>query len=203
MSVSIEITRTHLPSGAPAPLTEVHEVHPRNSWQTVPDAVEEWIRPFHPSRTSRSCVYLFDSPELGRGRLVVHDLGIIYRSRMDEKVQMLEVERALGQRQPAKLSDTLPWMYAVRVQVRNPYMQIVFGLIATAVGCLPLHNIFFASDMGAMSNVYFFILGITLVLFGFVGLVCRGLYRMRWWHRARAEVKRRGDKMPEDLQLFP
>lgn len=121
---------------------------------------------------------------------------------MDEKVQMLEIERVLGRSEPGKIPDTAAWMYSIRLQVRNPYIQILFGLLAIFVGGMPMYSILFVQDMDTVSNISFFVLGVILILLGLVGLVGRGLYRLRWWHRARAAVKLRGEEMPEDLQVF-
>lgn len=128
--------------------------------------------------------------------------GWLDRERMDEKVQMLEIERVLGRSEPGKISDTAGWMYSIRLQVRNPYLQILFGLLAIFVGGMPIYSILFVQDMDTVSNISFFVLGVILILLGLVGLVGRGLYRLRWWHRARAVVKLRGDKIPEDLRVF-
>lgn len=79
VAAEVEVFRTHTPSGEPDPATEVFEIWPKNKWRTTPDAVEEWIRPYRPSRTSQPCVYRFDSPERGRGRIVVNIQGTLYR----------------------------------------------------------------------------------------------------------------------------
>ena len=128
--------------------------------------------------------------------------GWLDRERMDEKVQMLEIERVLGRSEPGKISDTAGWMYSIRLQVRNPYLQILFGFLAMFVGGMQIYSILFVQDMDTASNIVFFVLGAILILLGLVGLVGRGLYRLRWWHRARAAVELRGDKMPEDLRVF-
>ena len=128
--------------------------------------------------------------------------GWLDRERMDEKVQMLEIERVLGRSEPGKISDTAGWMYSIRLQVRNPYIQILFGLLAIFVGGMPMYSILFMQDMDTASTIGFFVLGAILTLFGLFGLVGRGLYRLRWWHLARAAVKLRGEKIPEDLRVF-
>lgn len=114
----------------------------------------------------------------------------------------MEIERVLGQVQPARLPDLPVWQYSLSLHARNPYAQVVIGLFAIACGCMPLYGIFVLRDMDAVSNVFFFILGATLVVTGAYYWAFRGLRRARWWHRARAAVKLRGEKMPEDLQVI-
>ncbi|UTX52210.1 tetraspanin family protein [Leucobacter aridicollis] len=178
------------------------EVKPEKRGHTVPDAIMKMIRPMHPSRTKKSCVYTYDSPDHGTGKIVVTISGWLDRERMDEKIQMLEIERVLGRSEPGKVSDTAGRMYSIRLQVRNPYIQVLFGSLAVFVGGMPLYSILFVQSMDMASTIGFFALGAILILLGFFGLVCRGAYRLRWWHRARAEVKRRGDTMPFDLKVL-
>ena len=196
----VEISRDHQPEGGSLPLRESVEIYPTKKGQTVPDAVEEWIRPLQPSRTSQNCVYAFDSPELGRGVLTVNIQGSMYGDRLDDKVQLLEIERALGQRQPARLVDSPVWQYGIRLHVRNPYLQVLFGLVFVCGGLAPF--LIPSSEPEGLSDAPFLILGALAILLGSYYWVFRGLRRFSWWHRARGEVKRGGEKMPEDLQLF-
>lgn len=203
MGTVIEVRRTHLASGEPAPLIEVHEITPEKRGQTMPDAVAAWIRPMNPTRTQESGVYSYNSPECGKGTIAVTMLGELYRERMDEKIQMLEIERMLGSAEPDKVSDTMAWMYAIRLQVRNPYSLILLGLMMTSIGAFQALSVSLNSSYDLFNRIGLSILGTTIAFVGIIVFLKPGARRIRWWHQARALVKRRKDKMPTDLQLFP
>ena len=119
---------------------------------------------------------------------------------MDEKVQLLEIERAIGRRLPAKLSDTLPWMYVIRAQIRNPYAQILFGLLVVFIGAF--QTLALGPDVDYWNRIWLTALGAGVALVGFFVLVLRGMRRVGWWHAARAEVRRRGESIPTELGFF-
>ena len=127
--------------------------------------------------------------------------GALYRERMDEKVMMLEVERAMGWVEPAQTADLPAWQYSVTLQVRNPYLQMLYGLFFMVPGLLIACSVLFIRDMGAFSSSAFFVLALILIGGGFFVLFWKGMRRTRWWHAARREVRRRGAKMPFDLRL--
>lgn len=198
-STLVEITRDAGDANAPDPEVESLEVSSHARGQTAPDAVEEWIRPLNPSLTDVSCVYTFDSSEYGSGVLRVRMEGAIYRERMDDKVRMIAVEREIG-RQPARLSDSPIWQYGFRLHVRNPYFQVLVGLLAVSFGLALLlgRN----PNGGGTHDAPFLTIGAVAIALGAYYWVFRGLRRFRWWHRARAVVRRTGEKMPEDLRVF-
>ncbi|GAA2837441.1 hypothetical protein FB468_1099 [Leucobacter komagatae] len=198
----VEIVWDRMPAVPRASSRETVKIYPSKMGRTVSAAVAAWMRPLCPSRTEENSVYTFDSPENGSGRLTVTIQGAISRDRLTDQVHVLEIERVLGQVQPARLPDLPVWQYSLSLHARNPYAQVVIGLFAIACGCMPLYGIFVLRDMDAVSNVFFFILGATLVVTGAYYWAFRGLRRARWWHRARAAVKLRGEKMPEDLQVI-
>lgn len=198
-SALVETTRDVGDSNAPEPEATSVEISPSKRGQTVPDAVEEWIRPLNPSLTGKSCVYSFDSSEYGKGMLRVRMKGSMYRERMDEKVQIMAIEREIGW-QPAKLSDSPVWQYGIRLQVRNPYLQVLVGGGAISVG-LAVFLLPHPSG-GGLQDAPFLAIGAIAILLGSYYWVLRGLRRFRWWHRARAVVRRNGERMPEELRVI-
>ena len=199
-SATVEVARTHDPTGAEAPSIETIELESEKVGQTMPDVVEKWIRPYHPTRTGQNCVYRFDSPEHGTGTITVTMWGASYRERMDEKVQLLEIERAIGQRQPCQVPDTMRAMEGIQLQVKNPYLLLALGGGLTYACVLSFYTLWDPHEL---------LLSIGSRLLSIVGVAVSiwfALYpafkRRKWWHRARAEVKRRGEKMPLDLSLL-
>ncbi|QIK63858.1 hypothetical protein G7068_12135 [Leucobacter viscericola] len=201
----VEVIRTHVPSGDPVSETTVFEVAQDKWWSTEPDAVVRRIRSMRPSRTVNSCVYSFESPEHGSGWIRVSIdgsvAGVIYREQMDEKVQMLEIERVLGRKEPGAIADMPVWMYSTRLNARNPYIQFGLGIIPAYVGWRAIAEVLGGTYSDAFNKIGFFVLGLLLIGAG-VALWQLGVRRFRWWHRARAVVKRRGDKMPSYLRAF-
>ncbi|MEB4613082.1 hypothetical protein [Leucobacter sp. M11] len=202
MSATIEVIRTHSAAGKPAPSRVSHAVTAATRGQTMPDAVRSVIRPLRPSRSETPGVYPFDSPEHGRGRIVVTLQGALARERMDEQVLMLEIERALGSREPARTADIPAWQYPITLHVRNPYLQIGYGVIFMVPGLLIAGSVLFVRDTGALQGSLFFVLALLLIAGGFFQLLWPGTRRIAWWHAARREVRRRGVKMPADLALI-
>lgn len=196
----VEVTREKPGPGQGVPRVQRIEVFPVKRGQTMVEAIEDLIRPLCPSRTDQSCSYVFDSQTEGSGQITVNLLGSISREMLDEKVQLMEIERVLQRRQPGKLSDGPLWQSAIRLHVRNPYFQVLFGLIAMFAGTIPFFmpspNVSFIQDLPIL------ILGAYLFILGFSYWVVRGLRRFRWWHRARAVVRDPGEAMPEDLKVF-
>lgn len=197
---TIEIQFTRAPSGVSENGKRVLQVRPRTALETLPEAVERQIRSFRPRRTDVTGRYSFDSPTHGTGTISVSMPSNLSGERFDEKVQVLEIERLLGP-QPGRFADNPTWMNPIRAQVNNPYLVFAIGLLALIFGTFPFINILFVRDMDASGSVFFALLGAILLGLG-VFFMGRAMKRMCWWHRARAEVKRRGDKMPEDLRLF-
>ena len=201
-STTVTLSRDEQPAEGSLPTTQTFTIVPLKFGQTVPSAVEELIRPLCPTRTSQSCVYRFASPKLGGGLITVAIKGWLSRERMDEMVHLMELERELGTPQSARLADAPTWQIGYRLHINNPYGQMVAGLLFIALGCMPIYNALFVRDMGPLETTLFFVLGLAMVGLGFTVWFLRGVRRRGWWHRARAVVKARGEKMPESLRRF-
>mgnify|MGYP003417821382 FL=1 len=199
-SVKIEVLRTHTAAGEFVSLVTNHEVVTEKWGESPPDSVMKWIRSYYPTRTSQNCIYSFDSPVHGKGTVAVRMYGALCRERMDEKIQMLEIERVLGRREPGKTPDTMVGRSAIRLQVRNPYLQVLLGVVAVVFGVQMLYSAL--SFVDTFNRAGLSALGALIALLGCALALYLGVRRFSWWHRARAEVKRRGDTMPSDLRIF-
>lgn len=203
-AVSIEILREPQPGAGEGiePSVEQRQVTPATTGQAAIDAVEAWIRPYNPSRTGEKCVYAFDSAEHGRGVIRVGIDGTIFRARMDDRVQLLEIERELGRRRPDQLFNSVFWNYCMRLQVRSPYLQILFGLLMLVALGLPTLARALDGGLRDASSWIEFVAGMIVTLLACYLWLYRGVRRLGWWHSARGVAKRSGERLPEDLRFI-
>ena len=200
--VRVEIIRDRQPAGGGLAGRELLDIFPAKLGHTGTDAVIDWLRPFRPNLTSRSGVYGFDAPELGAGILTVTQIRPLTRARLDDRVRVLEIERALGAPEPARLPDFPLAQSGWRLHVNNPYLQLLIGAFAIGSGGLIIAQVVVDRTDGIAGAVLLCLLGAALIAAGTLIWFQRGLRRVRWWHRARAAGKRGNRTLPEDLRFF-
>jgi hypothetical protein len=178
----------------------VQTIVPKSS-QPVPEALREFMLPLRSSRTSRSGVYFYDDPERGAGRLEVVGVSGYDLPRVDEMVHLMEINRKLGIEDPARVPDAPGWTTAFVISNRSPWIRILVGLffLAVGVGMLTLTLAFPAID--AFTRIGMPIL-CSVVILGGLWSLWSDARRLPWWMKARAQAKRDGGRLPEELRVW-
>lgn len=179
-----------------ASLREV-EVFPSKFGQSEADAAIALIAGLAPSRTGRTGVYSWI-----QGTIEVHDASELKTEKLDEKVQLLEIERGIGRRDPMRLPDTHETMTAIQLHIQNPYIQLVFGGAVTLAGLACIQFGLTNGDGASGFDLITALIGGVLVGVAMYQLVFRGARRISWWHAARRYARRRGEKLPASLKFF-
>lgn len=201
MRYGIQLYRHLDAAGRPVSDVVEHEMRERATAETALQDVYRYIRNLEPARTDRRGVYRFRDPALGSGELVVLGLSVSALERLEERVQIHELEQAIGMRDPYLWDRHAP---GSRRAWRNPWVSTViaavFALIGLVVFALALgfhgqpDRDPMATWVGAGGGLLIGGLGVFLLLFN--------VRRIQWWTRARAAVRAAGLPMPSDLHLF-
>lgn len=80
----------------------------------------------------------------------------------------------------------------------NPYLLVAVGVAMMVLGAAGLARMAPLAGQGTGNLVATVMMGL-LVLVGVLPIV-RGAVRLTWWHRARAEARRRGVPLPDKLK---
>ncbi|QIK63859.1 hypothetical protein G7068_12140 [Leucobacter viscericola] len=200
MSASLRIFQTHDAAGEPAPAEFVQTIVPKNS-QPEPEALREFMLPLRPSRTSRSGVYFYDDPARGSGRLKVVGASGFDLPRVDEMVHLMEINRKIGMEDPARVPDVPGWVVPFVISNRSPWVRILVGLFFLIPGFFMLSIPLLKPHWNALPIAVNFIFGMLILLMCAWSL-WRDVRRLPWWVKARAQAKRDGGPLPEELRVW-
>lgn len=188
--------------GVPAPMVFAEVVQRGNALGTWPDAVMRVLCAVSPSRTGRPGIYAYADPARGSGLLYVERASAFQLMRIDELVQMEEIERVVG-KDPTRYEDTPGYLIPFVINLRNPYLQMALGalfLIPAAMMLLvPVPVLAPAVDL--FTKIGIPVLGIVSGVLA-VLVFLRGKRRRRWWHAARVEARRDGGRVPQALEVL-
>lgn len=162
----------------------------RASYYDAFDLLETFLRPLRPVRTADPTVFSYSDPARGSGMLRVEGLD---GSRVDELVEMVqldELSRAVGMVEPHPL-------HSMRVTNRFYFHSPVYGIIA--IGALAMTFII-GGVVGVVRTGEPLLLLFWLLAVPPVVPLRRYARRYPWWRAVRAEVRRRGERMPSTLQ---
>ncbi|QIK63857.1 hypothetical protein G7068_12130 [Leucobacter viscericola] len=200
MSASLRIFQTHDAAGEPAPAEFVQTIVPKNS-QPEPEALREFMLPLRPSRTSRSGVYFYDDPARGSGRLKVVGASGFDLPRVDEMVHLMEINRKIGMEDPARVPDVPGWVVPFVISNRSPWIRILIGLFFLFPVSLMLSVPLLVPEFSLFTKIGSLILGFALLV-GLVWSFWTNVRRLPWWVKARAQAKRDGGPLPEELRVW-
>lgn len=191
------VHQTHDPQGAPAPAEYVIELAfqaGRATSETVLDA----IRPLAPREAGRPGSYWYRDAR-GTGWLDVTEVSQIAIAEIDDAVRTLEIGESLGEPEVFR-QENLGFGTVMIPRTTNPYFLMAAGTIIPSFFLVFLvRAILIDEEVGI-----FIFLGIMLAVALPVGvwLIVQGARRRGWWHRARAEARRMGRTLPEQLKIW-
>lgn len=199
MNHLIRIHRTHDFTGRPAP--SVYELKvPDRATRASSEVVLDAIRDLGPRPTGTSGAYWYRDGR-GTGWLEVVDLHGTARDELDQAVRILEIAERIGEPEPYRQPQLgLARLSAPRTT--NPYTLMLTGAAMYGFAAWVVTKVLeLGTDWPLVPTAMMWLLIITLAGVG-TFLIVNGARRRRWWHRARAEARKMGGEMPEDLQIL-
>jgi hypothetical protein len=144
---------------------------------------------------------LYTDPSRGSGWLRLENFVDSDVATLDNLVRTAEISRSIGSVDPAR-QEELPLGGAVVNRTSNPYFQIGLGIGAIVLGIacaiFPLAGL---SSSGAAANVVLVIVALALIGVG-IWVAIHGARRRSWWVAARAEARRTGQPLPDQLKVW-
>mgnify|MGYP005612497079 CR=1 FL=1 len=169
--------------------------------ESGPEEVRKFLVDVNPSRSPQPDVFYVNDLVKGAGRVVVDGLNKNELKRLSQMVQVLEVNRKIGMSDPYYMAELPAPLQAVVPRNPNPYGQILFAIVFSGIGLLELWAAAFRFQGFSAINIFLVCTGLFMIG-GAVWMFGQGWKRRKWWHAARAQVKRDGEKVPEMLQIF-
>lgn len=156
------------------------------------------IRPLAPREAGRSGSYWYHDAA-GTGWLEVVGAGRVALGEFDDAVRTLEIAERLGEPEVHRQPE-LGLAAVSALRTTNPYFLMAVGLALPAIGVIAFLRML---ETGA-AWWFLVVLGVmALILIGVgVYVLVQGIRRRSWWHRARAEGRRMGRPLPQDLRTW-
>lgn len=201
----LRIVQTHNAEGEPDEQVFEQVIMPPRRWyryEPLPLAARKFLDPLHPRRTREHGVLAYKDAGRGSGTITLLDFPEGAAERLYEMVRMIEISRAIGLKDPHPPPEVPPALWTTVFSFVNPYLRIAFAWVYAIMGLIAFSASWEASDsMGVGSGIFGTVLALVLWTPA-VMWTPREVRRIRWWRTARAYVKRRGERMPYDLQKF-
>lgn len=197
MALLVRISQTRNAVGEPDPREFKQVIRTGADLPTLPEATMAFIRPLNPSRTGRIGTYEYRDPDRGSGTLMIKGADQLDKVRIDELVHLEDIYRAIGG-DPDERNGTSAFRAQFAGWGRSPYAQMGSGLTGILSGLLVAALLFFLPGIPLWGAIVLGALGLIGCVLG-VPLVFRGVRRVAWWHRARAEAMRDGGMISPEL----
>lgn len=197
MAPSIRFFQELDASGEPSPrefLQPLAEQFPKTRAQVVVD----FLRPFQLARTGQDGVYRYVDAGRGSGWLRVEGIDPLHLYELERQVEVLTVSQRIGSSDPRQQSEFFGQSTVVRTS--NPNIQIGIGAVFAVAGAL-LALVPLAARPPAAAAIVLLVFGLIIAGCG-VAVAVVGLRRRPWWRAARADVRARGEQMPEHLRIL-
>lgn len=184
-------------SGAPSPIEFLQPI-PSRFPRTSAQVVFEYLQRLQLARTERNGVYRYSDPGRGSGWLRVEGVGPILLDDLERQVEVLVVSQRIGASDPHQQPEFFGQSTVIRSS--NPHIQIGIGVVLATTGALLVFAAF-ASRAPIAAMIVLLVFGV-LIFAGATAVIIVGARRLAWWRRARADVRARGERMPEHLRIL-
>lgn len=195
---AVRMHQTHDASGAPASAEYLEHLPPAPLPITVGSTAMRFLSALNPSRSDREFVYFYTDPTRGSGWLELEGFRPGDADRVQELVRMEEIVRVVGA-EPRKNAD-LAVGRALVLRANNPWVIITYATLIIGLGVWLLATSVLNPTSPAAAGVGLFFAIAFIILGGVLAFLTQK--RVGWWHRARAEARRGGEKMPPDLVVW-
>lgn len=185
-------------AGRPDP-REYGRVIPYEGLRSLTETVMDFLRPLSPRETDQLGVFWYTDPAHGSGWLRMEGFSRTVVEEVQQAVRTLAISAAIGQPEPIR-QEVLSFGNAIVLRTTNPYIKIGFGGIVLLIALLGLLRVatMTGDDVArAVAAVVMVALAVVCVI-----LIIQGLLRRAWWHRARAEAKRQGVALPDQIKVW-
>lgn len=165
---------------------------------TSAQVVFEYLQRLQLERTGRSGVYRYSDPGRGSGWLRVEGVRPMLLDALERQVEVLVVSQRIGAAYPHQQAGFFGQSTVIRTS--NPHIQIGFGVFFAVLGAL-LTLAAVVAPAPVAATILLLVFGALIVACA-VALIIIGARRRAWWRRARADVRARGERMPQHLQIL-
>jgi len=187
----IRLFQTHNASGSAEPVEFTETIRPGILYTVASDTMI-FLGPLTPTQTATPGVFFYTDPARGRGWLQLENFGTGNTARIQEYVQMAEIERALG-RQPLRAKD-IAYGNSQVLRSNNPYFFFGFGIVLLGLVIFMLTNAHSSIPLGLIIGTVGLFLVLSAVLFVY------GAIKVTWWHNARRYARKNFGTLPSDLK---
>lgn len=194
----IRLVQTTDPAGRPAAREYVRAVQ-YEGMRSISETVMDFLRPLSPRETENPGVFWYTDPAHGAGWLRLEGFGAVTIDEVQQAVRTLAIEAAVGQPEPVR-QEVLSFGNSLANRTTNPYFKIGAG--AVVLGLVIFGAVRLFTEPGMDPGKAFAALAMVGVAVLCVILIVNGFRRRAWWHRARAEARRQGVRLPDRLKTW-
>lgn len=197
MGPAVRIFQEADASGAPQPMEFLQPIAAQLP-KTNAQVVFEYLQRLQLARTGRNGVYRYSDPGRGHGWLRVEGVNAMLLDDLERQVEVLVVSQRIGGFDPHPQPEFFGQSTVVRSS--NPNIQIGIGaVLAIAGSALAVTPI--AAQPPVAAAIVLVVMGLCIAGAA-IALIVIGARRRGWWRRARADVRARGERMPEHLRIL-
>jgi hypothetical protein len=194
----IRLFQTTNVAGEPAADEFVREVR-YEGLRSLTETVMDFLRPLSPRETEHPGVFWYTDPSSGSGWLRMEQFRAVNVDEVTQAVRVLQIDAAIGQSEPVR-QEVLSFGNAVVNRTTNPYFKILFGVAVLALMAFAVVRM--VQTGGGSAGTVVVIVILAAVSVPCIVLIVQGLRRRAWWHRARAEARRQGVSLPDQLKTW-
>jgi len=187
----IRLFQTHNASGAAAPAEFTETIRPGLLYTVASDTMI-FLGPLTPLQTATPGSFTYTDPARGSGWLRLENFGSGNTARIQEYVQMAQIERAIG-RQPLRAQD-IAFGNSQVLRSNNPYFFFGFGTVLLGLVVYMLTNAHSSIPLGVIIGFVALFLALSAALFVY------GAIKVTWWHKARRYARKNFGTLPSDLK---
>lgn len=194
----IRIFQSHDAAGQPAAAEFVHEVR-YEGLRSLTETTMDFLRPLSPRETEHPGVFWYTDPAQGSGWLRLEEFPAVNVTEVQQAVRTLQLSSAIGEAEPVR-QEVLSFGNSLVNRTTNPYFKILFGVVVLILMVFIAVRMLTAGAPGPGQIVAVVVAAIVSALA--IYLIANGLRRRSWWHKARAEAKRTGTPLPDQLKTW-
>jgi hypothetical protein len=194
----IRIVQTHDAAGWAVTADVVKDLE-YEGLRSMTETVMDVIRPLSPRETGDPSVFSYSDPGGGSGWLRLEGIPAINVDEVQQAVRTLQLSASIGEEEPVR-QEVLSFGNSIVNRTTNPYVKIIAGTVVLLLMAVVVIRMLSGGTPGPGQIVAVVVAVIVAGLA--VYLIGNGLRRRAWWHRARAEARRQGVPLPDQLKTW-
>lgn len=167
--------------------------------RSVAESAFDNLKHLRPRETDHPGIFQYVDSKRGSGTFRIEHFNPLDADKLRQLLRMQEISDAIGKKDPHR-SEELSFGASVVPRTSNPFFQITLGVVSIGISAWGIAIMVNSFD-GTVGYYFAFGVLVALCLFGIL-ILWVGAKRVRWWTAMRAEVRRRGVAMPEQLRFW-